>query len=153
MTCLLFLSLLFLSPPPQHWDAFKYITEIFILVPALLGLKGNLEMTLASRLSTAVRHTHMLSFKYCQTHFCTQTPWISICTFWIQHTHTCSSACSTAPQLFESLRFSYKTCLRCISRWLPGLGVMTSLVWGLKAIRHSRCVTCSYGYVDDVGYT
>lgn len=38
----------------QHWDAFRYITEIFILVPALLGLKGNLEMTLASRLSTAV---------------------------------------------------------------------------------------------------
>uniref|UniRef100_A0A8C5GG29 Solute carrier family 41 member n=1 Tax=Gouania willdenowi TaxID=441366 RepID=A0A8C5GG29_GOUWI len=38
----------------QHWQAFQYITEIFILVPALLGLKGNLEMTLASRLSTAV---------------------------------------------------------------------------------------------------
>ncbi|XP_015259329.1 PREDICTED: solute carrier family 41 member 2 [Cyprinodon variegatus] len=38
----------------QHWDAFTQITEIFILVPALLGLKGNLEMTLASRLSTAV---------------------------------------------------------------------------------------------------
>ncbi|XP_051912127.1 solute carrier family 41 member 2 isoform X1 [Hippocampus zosterae] len=38
----------------QHWEAFRYITEIFILVPALLGLKGNLEMTLASRLSTAV---------------------------------------------------------------------------------------------------
>ncbi|KAF3704854.1 Solute carrier family 41 member 2 [Channa argus] len=38
----------------QHWDAFHFITEIFILVPALLGLKGNLEMTLASRLSTAV---------------------------------------------------------------------------------------------------
>ncbi|XP_013881984.1 solute carrier family 41 member 2 [Austrofundulus limnaeus] len=38
----------------QHWDAFRCITEIFILVPALLGLKGNLEMTLASRLSTAV---------------------------------------------------------------------------------------------------
>uniref|UniRef100_A0A8C5CMV4 Solute carrier family 41 member n=1 Tax=Gadus morhua TaxID=8049 RepID=A0A8C5CMV4_GADMO len=38
----------------QHWEAFSYITEIFILVPALLGLKGNLEMTLASRLSTAV---------------------------------------------------------------------------------------------------
>lgn len=43
---------------PQHWEAFQYITEIFILVPALLGLKGNLEMTLASRLSTAVRGTH-----------------------------------------------------------------------------------------------
>lgn len=41
--------------PQQHWGAFQYITEIFILVPALLGLKGNLEMTLASRLSTAVR--------------------------------------------------------------------------------------------------
>ncbi len=32
------------------------INEIFILVPALLGLKGNLEMTLASRLSTAVSY-------------------------------------------------------------------------------------------------
>ncbi|CAF5199724.1 unnamed protein product, partial [Rotaria magnacalcarata] len=31
---------------------FKEITEIYILIPALLGLKGNLEMTLASRLST-----------------------------------------------------------------------------------------------------
>jgi solute carrier family 41 len=28
------------------------VSEVFILVPALLGLKGNLEMTLASRLST-----------------------------------------------------------------------------------------------------
>ncbi|UYV62371.1 hypothetical protein LAZ67_2000320 [Cordylochernes scorpioides] len=35
-----------------HWQAFLEVTEIFILVPALLGLKGNLEMTLASRLST-----------------------------------------------------------------------------------------------------
>ncbi|CAL8262900.1 unnamed protein product [Merluccius merluccius] len=38
----------------QHWDVFQDITEIFILVPSVLGLKGNLEMTLASRLSTAV---------------------------------------------------------------------------------------------------
>ncbi|CAI7993975.1 Solute carrier family 41 member 1 [Geodia barretti] len=37
----------------QHWDVYVNINEIFILVPALLGLKGNLEMTLASRLSTA----------------------------------------------------------------------------------------------------
>ncbi|ESO07216.1 hypothetical protein HELRODRAFT_140436, partial [Helobdella robusta] len=36
----------------KDWDVFKNITEVFILVPALLGLKGNLEMTLASRLST-----------------------------------------------------------------------------------------------------
>lgn len=37
----------------QHWKVFNEIPELFILVPALLGLKGNLEMTLASRLSTA----------------------------------------------------------------------------------------------------
>uniref|UniRef100_A0A8C5Q0I0 Solute carrier family 41 member n=1 Tax=Leptobrachium leishanense TaxID=445787 RepID=A0A8C5Q0I0_9ANUR len=37
----------------QHWQVFRSITELFILVPALVGLKGNLEMTLASRLSTA----------------------------------------------------------------------------------------------------
>ncbi|KRX65901.1 Solute carrier family 41 member 2 [Trichinella sp. T9] len=36
----------------QHWMVFTKIPEMFILVPALLGLKGNLEMTLASRLST-----------------------------------------------------------------------------------------------------
>ncbi|XP_043224425.1 solute carrier family 41 member 1-like isoform X1 [Amphibalanus amphitrite] len=36
----------------QHWRVFTEVTEVFILVPALLGLKGNLEMTLASRLST-----------------------------------------------------------------------------------------------------
>ncbi|XP_050394026.1 solute carrier family 41 member 1 [Patella vulgata] len=36
----------------QHWRVFKEVSEVFILVPALLGLKGNLEMTLASRLST-----------------------------------------------------------------------------------------------------
>lgn len=29
------------------------VSEVFILCPALLGLKGNLEMVLASRLSTA----------------------------------------------------------------------------------------------------
>ena len=33
---------------------FRDVSEVFILVPALLGLKGNLEMTLASRLSTQV---------------------------------------------------------------------------------------------------
>ena len=39
------------------------MSEVFILVPALLGLKGNLEMTLASRLSTQVtinRNTDIL---------------------------------------------------------------------------------------------
>ena len=36
-------------------DLFVNVSEILVLVPALLGLKGNLEMTLASRLSTQVR--------------------------------------------------------------------------------------------------
>ncbi|XP_071756420.2 solute carrier family 41 member 2 [Centroberyx gerrardi] len=45
----------------QHWEVFEEITEIFILVPAVLGLKGNLEMTLASRLSTAVNAGKMES--------------------------------------------------------------------------------------------
>jgi len=36
----------------QHWLVFQRIPQFFIMVPALIGLKGNLEMTLASRLST-----------------------------------------------------------------------------------------------------
>ncbi|CAF1321722.1 unnamed protein product [Adineta steineri] len=38
----------------KELNVFRKITEIYILVPVLLGLKGNLEMTLASRLSTQV---------------------------------------------------------------------------------------------------
>ncbi|KAI9227157.1 MAG: hypothetical protein DHS80DRAFT_17656 [Piptocephalis tieghemiana] len=37
----------------QHWEVFSKISELFILVPVVLGLKGNLEMNLAARLSTA----------------------------------------------------------------------------------------------------
>ncbi|CAJ0903899.1 5847_t:CDS:2 [Entrophospora sp. SA101] len=37
----------------QHWPVFNKIPELFILVPVLLNLKGNLEMNLASRLSTS----------------------------------------------------------------------------------------------------
>ncbi|VDK66270.1 unnamed protein product [Onchocerca ochengi] len=36
----------------QHWWLFLYVPETFILVPALLGLKGNLEITYASRFCT-----------------------------------------------------------------------------------------------------
>jgi len=36
----------------QYWHVFQTLPELFIMVPALIGLKGNLEMTLASRLST-----------------------------------------------------------------------------------------------------
>lgn len=45
----------------QHWTVFEKINELFILVPALLGLKGNLEMTLASRLSTQVKMQSFLA--------------------------------------------------------------------------------------------
>lgn len=38
----------------QHWDLYRNISAIFTLIPALLGLKGNLEMTLAARFSTQV---------------------------------------------------------------------------------------------------
>ncbi|CAG8470638.1 9643_t:CDS:10 [Paraglomus occultum] len=37
----------------QDWKVFKRINELFILVPVLLNLKGNLEMNLASRMSTS----------------------------------------------------------------------------------------------------
>ncbi|KAK0162197.1 hypothetical protein PV327_008551 [Microctonus hyperodae] len=43
----------------QHWPVFQIVSEVYILVPALLGLKGNLEMTLASRLSTHANLGHM----------------------------------------------------------------------------------------------
>ena len=39
----------------DHWSSGLFLTnmpEAFVLIPALLGLKGNLEMTLASRLAT-----------------------------------------------------------------------------------------------------
>lgn len=39
------------------------IPELFILVPALLGLKGNLDMTLASRLCTQANLGNMVSGK------------------------------------------------------------------------------------------
>jgi len=37
----------------QSWPVFTQVEPMMVMVPALLGLKGNLEMTLASRLSTA----------------------------------------------------------------------------------------------------
>ncbi|KAG2175137.1 hypothetical protein INT44_007625 [Umbelopsis vinacea] len=37
----------------QHWTVFTQVSELFILVPVLLNLKGNLEMNLAARFSTS----------------------------------------------------------------------------------------------------
>lgn len=37
----------------KDWKVFSDITELFIMIPVLLNLKGNLEMGLAARLSTA----------------------------------------------------------------------------------------------------
>ncbi|XP_023342805.1 solute carrier family 41 member 3 [Eurytemora carolleeae] len=43
----------------QFWRVFVDIPQLFIMVPALIGLKGNLEMTLASRLSTHANLGHL----------------------------------------------------------------------------------------------
>lgn len=40
----------------QYWSVFQQVDELYLLLPALLGLKGNLQMTLASRFST---HSHL----------------------------------------------------------------------------------------------
>lgn len=47
----------------QHWTVFVSITEMFVLVPSLLGLKGNLEMTMAARLSTHANLGNMQHWK------------------------------------------------------------------------------------------
>ncbi|XP_054164136.1 solute carrier family 41 member 1-like [Oppia nitens] len=47
----------------QHWSVFIRITEMFVLVPSLLGLKGNLEMTMAARLSTHANLGNMQHWK------------------------------------------------------------------------------------------
>lgn len=44
----------------QNWKVYQNVSEMIIMVPPLLGLKGNLEMTLASRLST-LAHLGVLS--------------------------------------------------------------------------------------------
>lgn len=45
----------------EKWTVFQSVSELFILVPALLGLKGNLDMCLASRLSTQANLGNMTS--------------------------------------------------------------------------------------------
>ncbi|XP_072945952.1 solute carrier family 41 member 2 isoform X2 [Epargyreus clarus] len=45
----------------RNWEVFLEVTAIFVLVPSLSGLKGNLDMCLASRLSTQANLGNMES--------------------------------------------------------------------------------------------
>uniref|UniRef100_A0A7G3AYY0 Putative solute carrier family 41 member 1 isoform x3 n=1 Tax=Lutzomyia longipalpis TaxID=7200 RepID=A0A7G3AYY0_LUTLO len=47
----------------EQWEVFQNVSELFIMVPALIGLKGNLDMCLASRLSTQANLGNMHNFK------------------------------------------------------------------------------------------
>ncbi|KAL9694996.1 hypothetical protein quinque_014281 [Culex quinquefasciatus] len=48
----------------EHWKVFAHVTELFILVPALLGLKGQPgRMCLASRLSTQANLGNMTGYR------------------------------------------------------------------------------------------
>lgn len=53
----------------QEWDVFKHIRGLFILVPALVGLKGNLDTCLASRLCTQANLGNLSSWKSIWKHF------------------------------------------------------------------------------------
>ncbi|XP_050357136.1 solute carrier family 41 member 1-like isoform X1 [Nymphalis io] len=45
----------------RNWEVFQVVKAIFVLVPSLSGLKGNLDMCLASRLSTQANLGNMVS--------------------------------------------------------------------------------------------
>jgi len=45
------------------WDVYKSIPELIVLIPILLNLKGNLEMNLASRLSTESNLGHLNTYE------------------------------------------------------------------------------------------
>jgi cation transporter-like permease len=51
------------TPGFQNWAVFRDVTSLLILVPPLLGLKGNLDMCLASRLSTQANMGKMGSWR------------------------------------------------------------------------------------------
>jgi len=47
----------------QDWKVFNRVSELLVLEPTLLGLKGNIEMCMASRLSTQANLGNMDSWK------------------------------------------------------------------------------------------
>ena len=53
ISCVGFVGSGYVLDTTQHWPVFAEISLFYIAIPMLLGLKGNLDMTLASRLSTA----------------------------------------------------------------------------------------------------
>ena len=63
----------------QRWPLFVDISEMFILVPALLGLKDNLAMTLASRLSTAANLGELDTMRQCRQLLIANTMLIQAC--------------------------------------------------------------------------
>lgn len=63
----------------QHSDVFLKTTELFILLPILLNLKGNLEMNLAARFSTSVIGNPTPTCKKIQYWLCKKQLIIIIC--------------------------------------------------------------------------
>jgi solute carrier family 41 len=71
--CYLFLTILlagfgnlgagFILSQVQNWRVFIRVSELLVLEPTLLGLKGNIEMCMASRLSTQANMGNMDSWK------------------------------------------------------------------------------------------
>ncbi|XP_034230964.1 solute carrier family 41 member 1-like isoform X3 [Thrips palmi] len=49
----------------EDWEVFKHIKALFILVPSLVGLKGNLDTCLASRLCTQANLGNLKTWKNC----------------------------------------------------------------------------------------
>lgn len=47
----------------QKWKVFSKVPELYYLIPTLLGLKGNLEMTMVARLSTKANMGDLRTFK------------------------------------------------------------------------------------------
>ena len=46
----------------QHWAVFTFCPTLFVLVPALLGLKGNLEVSTVNPVSYCVMLCHTVSY-------------------------------------------------------------------------------------------
>ena len=66
ISCIGFVGSGYVLDVTQHWTVFLDIDEFFIVVPMLLGLKGNLDMCLASRLATASHLGYLEDGAHCR---------------------------------------------------------------------------------------